>query len=221
MKNMVYVSVFVVLVSLSLSAFAQEVSWEIKLHSTDIEDLEAEVTEYMEAGYVPIGISYDDVELYLLYIHDPDVEATAWSITWYDSKDALQEGITEKMEEGYIPCGITYTGDLFYVLCIQMESSADAWYLIPSAQNLPALEKAIQPDVSNGYVPMGIATYQDEYWTLLVRIPGTTITRWRIESYEVGDHPDLINDAIEAGYLPWGMAYHANAAQVDILYVGF
>jgi hypothetical protein len=211
----------VVLFGLGLSAYAQEISWEIKQHSTDIDDLEAEVTEYMESGYVPVGISYDNVELYILYVHDPSVEASAWSIEWYDSTDTLQAGITEYMNDGYIPHGITYTGELFYVLYIQMENSADAWLLIPSSQNLPAVEKAIQPDVSQGYVPMGIATYKGEYWTLLVRIPGTTIKRWSIESYKVGSHADLINAAIEQGYLPWGLTYNSKTGRIDILYVGF
>lgn len=221
MKKSLCVSLFVILFSLSLSVCAQDISWEIKQHSPDNETLEAEITEYMEEGYVPVGISYDNVELYILYIHDPSVEATAWQIKWYSNQDTLQDGMTENMNDGYVPIGITYTGDLFYVLYIQMESSADAWYLIPSAQNLQAVEKAIQPDVSQGYVPMGIATYRNEYWTLLVRIPGTTIKRWAIETYQVGSHEDLINAAIEQGYLPWGMTYNAKTGLIDILYAGF
>ena len=212
------------LISVGLSMYAinvsaQTVSWEIVKHSTDINTLKGEVTEYTNQGYVPVGITYDNVELYILYVQVEGLEIEAWWLGWYDDRDTIQKGITDKMNEGYVPTGITYTGDKFYVLYVKTKSSATAWQLVPSALNLNAVKQAIQPYIDQGYVPTGISKYGKEYWTLLLETPDTSITKWKIETYVVGKHGDEINANIEQGYVPWGLEYRGK--QIDILYVGF
>ena len=218
MKKLLSISLFVSIIVFSCSVYAQPI-WEIKQHSTTIEVLEDEVTEYMNNGYVPFGITYDNVELYLLYVYTPDFGAEAWSINWYDSWDEVENGITDMGNQNYIPTGITYTGEQFYVLYIQVENSATAWRLESSAVDLQSVHDAIQPYVSQGYVPIGITAFEGEYWTLLLKIPDTTIQSWLLESYVVGNHADGINANVDEGYIPWGIMYRDD--MVDILYVGF
>jgi hypothetical protein len=67
--------------------------------------------------------------------------------------------------------------------------------------------------------PCGITSFENEYWTLLLNIPGTTIKRWLLETYEVGTHGPRINRNIEQGFIPWGIMYRGD--EIDILYVGF
>jgi hypothetical protein len=214
--SLLWISVFI---GLSFKASAQIISWEIKQHSTDLQTLKEEVTEYVNDGYVPLGITYDNVELYILYVRDPEFGMEAWSIEWYDNRDAIQKGITGNMNKRYIPTGITYTGDQFYVLYVKTESSVTAWQLIPSAADLNSVKRAIQPYVNQGYVPTGISLLKDEYWTLLLQIPDTQVKKWKIETYPVGAHADGINSNIKQGYIPWGIEYRGT--QIDILYIGF
>jgi len=199
---------------------AQMINWEIKQHSTDIELLEQEVTNYVNNGYIPLGLSYDNVELYILYVRDPDFGMEAWSIEWYENKTEIQNGITDNMNQGYVPTGITYTGDLFYVLYVMIESSATAWQLIPAALDLDAVHDAIQPYIVQGYLPSGITAFEGEYWIMLLHIPDTTAEYWKIEAYETGRHGDEINRNIERGFFPWGLMYRSDRG-VDILYVNF
>lgn len=220
MKKFIFVNVCVFMLLLTLNTSAQTISWEIRQHSTDLELLEKEVSSYINNGYVPLGITYDNVELYLLYVQDWDFGLEAWSIEWYEGPDDIQNGITENMNNGYIPTGISHTGDLFYVLYVKVESSAEAWQLIPSGTDLQDVQREIQPIVQQGAVPVGITAYEGEYWTLLLDIPDTTVKYWRIESYETGAHVDGINQNIEEGYMPWGIIYRHDRG-VDILYVGF
>ncbi|GAK59434.1 hypothetical protein U27_06419 [Candidatus Vecturithrix granuli] len=220
MKKLLQLSACLFLLILSVNVSAQMLSWEIKQHSNDLDLLKKEVNEYIKNGYVPLGITYDNVELYILYLQERDFGLEGWLIEWYDGRDEIQNGITENMNNGYIPTGITYTGDLFYVLYVKAKSSADAWQLIPSGTNLKAVQRAIQPIIDQGYVPVGITAYQGEYWTLLLLIPDTTVKYWRIESYETGAHIEGINRNIEQGYMPWGLIYRHDRG-VDILYVGF
>lgn len=222
MKKLVNFGLAVFIMLFALQTSAQVIPWEIKLHSTEISILEQEVTAYANEGYVPLGITYDDIELYILYVQDPVLGMQAWSLEWYEDRTEVQNGITDNMEYGYIPTGITYTGDLFYVLYIQVESSAGAWQLVPSDSNsLQSVQNAIQPYIDQGYIPFGITALEDEYWTLLLNVPTSTASYWMIETYPVGNHGDNITENIEQGYYPWGLMYNSNAGLIDLLYVSF
>ncbi|MDY0096264.1 MAG: hypothetical protein RBT80_26520 [Candidatus Vecturithrix sp.] len=220
MKKLLQISAYLFFLILPMAAPAQMLSWEIKQHSTDLELLKKEVNSNINNGYVPLGLTYDNVEFYILYIQEWDFGLEGWLIEWYEDDEEIQDGITENMNKGYIPTGISYTGDLFYVLYVKVESSAEAWQLIPSGTNLQAVQRAIQPIIDQGYVPVGITVYEGEYWTLLLLIPDTTVKYWRIESYTTGAHTEGINRNIEQGYMPWGIIYRHDRG-VDILYVGF
>lgn len=220
MKKIVLISLIIGCVcGITVSASAQLISWEIKQHSTNVEELESEVTDYVYSGYVPLGITYNEDELYVLYVQDDSFGMQAWSIEWYDDWSKVQSGITANMEQYYIPTGITYTGELFYVLYIQVDSTASAWQLTPSTTDLQSVQDAVQLYVDQGYVPVGITAFNGQYWTLLLYIPNTTVQAWMIERYAVGMHGDAINENIEMGYVPWGILYRGDA--IDVLYVGF
>jgi hypothetical protein len=199
---------------------AESPFWEIKLHSTELEVLKAEVTEYCDAGLLPVGMSYNGNELYLMYIEATDLTIEAWLINWYDNETDLQYGINATMEEGYIPTGLSYIGEQFFVLYVKTENSAKAWQLVPSGVNLSAVKKAIQSYVDNGYVPSAVAFFDNQYWTLLLDTPGTTIKKWLLETYKTGTHGQKIDERIEEGYIPWGLEY-SGTDRIDILYIGF
>jgi hypothetical protein len=214
------VSLLFCLLALALMALAQTIRWEIKQHSTDIDVLESQVTAYLNQGYVPLGITYDNKELYILYIQDKDLNTEAWMIEWYDNRQAIKDGISDMLKKGYVPTGITYTGDQLYVLYVKMENNVTSWQLEPSGTNLTEVQKIIQPWADKLYVPTGITFWQDQYWTLLLKTPGTTVKGWMIETYDVGKHGDLINANIRRGYIPWGLEYSGDK-RIDILYVKF
>lgn len=213
-------SLFFCLLALALMASAQTIRWEIKLQSTDLDTLKTQVTAFLNQGYVPLGITFDNKELYILYIQAGDVDVEAWRIEWYDNRQAVNDGISGFLKKGYVPTGITYTGDQLYVLYLKMENNVTAWRLEPSGTSLSSVRKAVQPWADKLYVPSGITFWQDQYWTLLLKTPGTTAKSWLIESYEVGTHGDLINDNIRREYIPWGLEYSGDK-RIDILYVKF
>ncbi len=219
MKKSIAVSIVIVLIGLSLPVHAQKISWEIRLHSTDITMLEKEITAYTSQGYIPLGITYDNAELYIMYVQVPEFGLKAWYLEGYKTETELQNGITNTMNRGYMPTGITYTGEQFYVLYVLVDNSAQAWQLVRTKSGSDALQKALQPYVSKKYLPVGITTYGEAYWTLLLQIPNTTATSWKIESYATGTHGDGVNRHLEAGNIPWGIDYRGT--DIDILYVGF
>lgn len=214
------IGLIVALAALSLPAASQTITWEIKLHSTDLQKLEAEVQDFIQRGYRPMGITYDNRELYILYLYEPNFEISSWLIEWYSSLDEVEQKVTANMKRKLVPMGITYTGDKFYFLYLETESSATAWQLEPSGTDLASVQDAVAPFSAKGYVPVGITFYQNEYWTLMLKIPGTTVKNWLIESYEVGQHGPAIDAVIQRGYIPWGLEYSGDK-RIDILYVSF
>lgn len=208
------------LAALCLPAAAQSLNWEIKLHSTNTKVFEAEVSRYIQNGFRPMGITYDNRELYVLYIQDPDFEIASWLLEWYSGLDELQNSVTANMRRGLVPMGVTYTGDKFYILYLETGSSAAAWRLERSGTDLESVQNAVAPYSAQGFVPVGITFFQDEYWTLMLKVPGTAVKNWLIESYEAGEHAPGINAAIERGYMPWGLEYSGDK-RIDILYVAF
>jgi hypothetical protein len=217
-KIRTYLLVLLVL-CLSMMLQAQEISWEIKKHDTNLETLKGEVTAMIEKGFMPFGLTFNNVELYVFYMNNTGIEVESWSINWYDSQSEMQDGLTESMNEGFLPTGIAYTGDRFYVLYIETESTAEAWRMQPSDRGLDSVQSAIQPYLDQGYVPFGITSFEGEYWTLMLKVPTTAIKSWLLETYEVGTHAPPINQNIEQGNIPWGIMYRGN--EIDILYVGF
>jgi hypothetical protein len=197
---------------------AQNINWEIKRHNTHLESLKAEVTDFMQQGYVPMGLSYDNVELYILYVKGLGQEVEGWLIEWYQNRDELLEGISGEMKKGYLPTGIAYVGDTIYVLFIHSKNTATNWRIEPSETDLRKVQEKIQPWVSQGYFPMDITANEDTYVTLLVELERTVIKSWTIERYEVGAHGDAINAKIREGYIPWGIMVRGNV--IDILFVG-
>jgi hypothetical protein len=208
------------LAALCLPAASQTVNWEIKLHSTNLKTLEAEVNGMMRNAFRPMGITYDNRELYILYIQDPDFAVSSWLIEWYSTLDELQKKVTANMRRGLVPMGVTFTGDKFFILYLETESTATHWQLEPSGTDLESVQSAVAPWSAQGYVPVGITFFRDEYWTLMLKIPGTAVKNWLIESYEVGQHGESVNEAIRRGYLPWGLEYSGDR-RIDILYVAF
>jgi hypothetical protein len=214
-----FITALLMILCVSVLLSAQTISWEVKKHNTHLETLKGEVTAMMQKGFIPLGLTFDNVDLYALYVNNTGLDVQSWSINWYDSQSELQQGLSESLNQGFVPTGITYTGDRFYILYLETKSSADAWRMEPSERALSAVQNAIQPYVDRGYIPFGITSYEGEYWTLLLHVPGTAIKRWLLETYEVGNHGPKINGNIELGYIPWGIMYRGS--EIDILYVSF
>jgi len=212
---------FVFLLFFSFSCIhlsAQNIEWEIKSHSTRLETLKEEVTANMQRGFVPIGLTYDNVELYILYIKGLGQEVEGWLIEWYNNRDELLEGISGEMNKGYLPTGIAYAGDTIYVLFIHSKNTATSWRIEPSETDLRKVQEKIHPWIDQGYFPMDITSNEGTYVTLLVALERTVIKSWTIERYEVGTHGDAINANIRQGFIPWGIMYRGDV--IDILYVG-
>ncbi len=123
----------------------QTISWEIKKHSTNMTRFEAEVSGYVKRGCVPVGLTYDKREIYVMYLQGIEVEVSAWRMAWYDTVDGIREGINGKIAEGFIPSAITYTGDSFFVLFIKTPGQVLAWQIVPSSADLEDVGRKLKP----------------------------------------------------------------------------
>lgn len=154
MKKINTCLILLMVLCMSLMLSAQTIGWEIKKHSTHLETLKNEVTAMMQEGFLPLGLTFNNVDLYVLYVNNTGLDVKSWSINWYDSQSEMQEGLTDSMNQGNLPVGITYTGDKYYLLYIETESPADAWRMQPSGRALDAVQAAIQTYLDRGYIPL-------------------------------------------------------------------
>ena len=207
-------------ITFASNALAQ-IPWNLNAHSTEIGAFKNEMSIMANSGWTPVGISWNNNQMFVLYLGGNPFNMSAWNLEMYNSTDKLQNGITANMNQGYFPTGISYLGNVFYVIFIKTGSNAQAWQIIPSNADLNSVQNAIQPYISQNYLPCGITRFGNEYYTLLVLIPDTTAKSWEIIPYNAVDIEvqNGVNNAVNKGMVPWGFMYIGNL--INVLYVGF
>ncbi|MCU0241719.1 MAG: hypothetical protein MUF51_04785, partial [Vicinamibacteria bacterium] len=170
----------------SAASYAQTIEWEIKKHSTNMATFTKEVSAYVNQGHVPVGLTYDKREMYLLYVRGLGIEVSAWQMDWYDSEDKITQGINGRIAEGYLPTAISYTGESLYVMFVKTPNQVQAWKIVASTLDLKDVEAKLKPYLAQNYIPAGITFYGKNYWTLLIKSRKSTIKKYLIESYKLG-----------------------------------
>lgn len=207
----------VLLLAAYLPLFAQSgPNWQLIRHDNNRERLKTEVTGFANRGLVPVGVTVSTGNIYILYLRDASIRFQAWELNWFGDRDSLQSGITGKMREGFIPVGLHFDGTQFFVLFIKTRFNATHWKIMPGGSEPAAIKQAIDPLTADFYVPMDLTRHEDRTYTLLVRIPGTTIRQWSIETF-AADNAAItpgIDAKVSAGWSPWGLDVTADGVRI-------
>lgn len=202
-------------------AKAQMYYWEIFEHSSNENRLQTEVTNFMENGFLPVGISFFRNKLTTFYLGKDILDASAWRIVPYASAGLLKSGIESMSESGYMPMGLSYTKGMFYVMFIQTSASFSRWAIIPSSLSLKSLKRKIRPYVKDGYIPFGLGSNRGQLLTLLVETDALDVSQYSVEAYPIKRKTiqTSIDRNIENGFKPWGFLHHGS--QVFVVYLDF
>lgn len=217
MKKLLSVSFCVCLVLISVNVFAQAIECIIEEHSTEAEQLKADIRKNLELGYIPEGLTYDGNHLYMMYLKEPDVTLTEWSLEWYNAQDELEKGLSDKMNAGFYPTAISAVKGQIFVFYTKEEGvSITAYSFAPVTWD--TMEDDLAADIEEGFAPVGIAVMEDgQYFVLMVTMPGLEFDEWLVEHYEMGQHQQAIDDNIANGYIPVG--FEAGDNWVHVLYL--
>ena len=206
----------------ALPGFSEQIAWQIIGHDIQQQGLKTEIVKYANRGFVPMGISYHDQKLYVLYLHGEGLAIKGWNLEWYLSTEELSEGLNRNISEGFSPSGISDTGDLFFVLYIKTDGIQKSWNFVQTPLQPDKYGILMQPVLQESYIPVGITKLNGEYWSLVIKkASGEPAKLVHLE--ELSSEDDAINKVVIArlkqGLLPWGLKY--NGDSLLILFVRF
>jgi hypothetical protein len=218
MKRFLWSGMAFFLLMMSVNAMAGgDMECYIYKQSTDIPKLKKEITQNVENGLIPEGISYDGNELYVMYMTEPNTVMKSWSLEVYENDKELKAGLDKNMENGLFPTGMTANGGNIFVLFTEEEGLKVTGYSFINT-SWETMEEDLKDDFDEGYIPVGIAVDEEgNYFVLMVTIENTKVTEWNVEEYAVGEHQDAIDKKIAEGYFPCG--FEAGDDWVHVLYV--
>jgi hypothetical protein len=202
------------------SAEAQSIVWEIKQHSRDPIDFNAEINSKLESGFVPAGLSCSGKDVYILYVQGVNVSVSGWRLEGYATAQEMEAAVAARVKEGFFPAGISRTEEKLYIFFIKTGMPMGEWKIISTTPEIGDVESNVRSFVEKGYVPAGVTFFKDEYWTLVIAGSPVKPDKWLIDVYDASDFKEKINRNIERGFVPWGFEY-SGGKRIDILYLGF
>lgn len=213
-------ALFFVALGLSLQAFtAHAYYWEFREHSVAPAQIQNEISGFISRGYVPVGLTFLQGRLNILYVNDGNQTTDAWYLGEYGNQNQLQRGLDDMGRQGYTPMGLSYYNSFFYVIYVRTRVPINRWALITSGLSLNSLQREISPYTSSGFIPFGLASTSQQFLTLLVDTNGINASAWTIEEYALNRNAVMqgLNNNEAIGNIPWGFLHHGG--RVYILYL--
>ncbi len=126
----------------------------------DRTEIQNGITNSMNQGYIPTGISYTGDLFYVLYIMLEN-SATAWQLVPADlDLSAVHDEIQPYIEQGYIPTGITaFEGEYWTMLLHIPNTTAEYWKL--EAYDTGQHGNEIDRNLEQGFFPWGMLYRSD------------------------------------------------------------
>ncbi len=136
-------------------------NWSLETY-TDVYSLQNGITNYLNGGYSPMGISFTDRgELHVLYILS-NLQVTAWQLVESElDLGSVSEDVHPYIHENYIPVGITVFGGMYYTLLVQVPDTDQVnWTIEGYEDNTQTVSQGINYMASQGLVPFGFLNEQ-------------------------------------------------------------
>ncbi len=213
------ISAITVLVLCFYAFSAQAYYWEFKEHGTSPAQIKREIDSFIRNGYMPVGLTFLQGRLNMLYVNDGSLSTNAWHLGEYGSQGQLKNGLNQMTNKGYTPMGLSYNRGFFYVIYIATTTPVKRWAVITSGLNLQSLQREIRPYTSNGYVPFGLGSTATQFLTLLVKTTGIDVSRWSIMEYALNRNviKNMLNRNAAMGNIPFGFLHHGGRVYLVFL----
>lgn len=172
-----------------------------------------------KTGMIPVGISYYDHKLYILFNDGTQVGASAFYIQVLKNSSALQiqEAIQEVVNKGWIPFDITDTQREVIILYLRCKVSIDEWKIVKSKKDWESIQNTVRSHRS--FFPLGISFGTLNAYILLIRSADSNLQAWVIRN--VGQTDAVVKTTVRKmmakGYMPYGFEY--KGGQVGIVFL--
>ena len=131
-------------------------SWNLEWYENS-ESLQTGISNNMEQGYFPMGISFtDNGNLYVLYIMS-QLSATAWQLVESEMElNSVANDLQPYIHEHYVPVGITIYGGMYYTLMAQLpDAQMTNWTIEGYEDNNYTIKQSVNAKANSGLIPFG------------------------------------------------------------------
>jgi len=172
-----------------------------------------------KTGMIPVGISYYNKKLYILFNDGKQVGASAYYIQVLKSSSLqrIQGAIQEVVSRGWIPFDITDTQREVIILYLKCKVRINEWKIVKSKKDWAAIQNTVTSHRS--FFPLGISFGPLNAYILLIRSTSSNLQGWVIRN--VGQTDAVVKAAVKMmmakGYMPYGFEY--KGGQVGIVFL--
>lgn len=172
-----------------------------------------------KTGMIPVGISYYNKKLYLLFNDGKQVGASAYYIQVLKGRSSLQiqRAIQLVVKRGWIPFDITDTQREVIILYLKCKVKIDEWKIVRSKKDWTSIQNTVTSYRS--FFPLGISFSAIDAHILLIRSNASNLQGWMIRN--VGGTNIAVKAAVKVmmakGYMPYGFEYRGG--QVGIVFL--
>ncbi len=183
--------------------------WELQVHSQDIEEATVEISQWVEAGYLPVGLEHAPgrpvMVMYTQNINTPISEVSLHTIT---DMNGLGGEMNALLEAGYVPMGMASHADGVTLLLVRTEIPVLDWGLATTRFNLQSISMEIRRRAIQGFSAWAISNHGDQAWLLFLREADAAPDRQlSVQSYVF--NPDNYVPGIDSAtsnlLFPWGI----------------
>ena len=135
---------------------AQE--WLLMEARADIDRFEADVSQYVLDGYLPVGLDVSaGIGLSVLLVRTPDYQSTGWRIEEASSAADATAEFTELIRSGYLLMDVSLDGDRVIGLFSLTPAIVTGWRIAPSQRSFVAATRLVADHASEGFTAWGIS----------------------------------------------------------------
>lgn len=137
-------------------------AWTLQWYN-DANSLQSGITQWMNNGYVPMGISFTDQgKLYAIFIQC-QVQGTAWQLVESNMDlNSVSNDLQPYIQQDYIPFGISVYQGKYYTLMVQAtDTGLKSWTIEGYAFNQDIITQNINQKATEGMIPFGYLKKDD------------------------------------------------------------
>ncbi|NBB91468.1 MAG: hypothetical protein GVY23_09760 [Spirochaetes bacterium] len=187
----------------------EQPAWAFAEHSFTDEDLRVEISQFLQNGYVPVGMeSEPDGTLRVLYALNTWFEFSNWAIQEFTNLGNLNAEMTAVLQEGWLPMAMSATDDGLQVLFIETDIQLDAWQIATGPLSVDSALATLESWRNDGYTPWALTlTPDDEVWYLFLQTDAVPNRAALFNGFENSQAAITqgINSDIEEAWYPWGL----------------
>lgn len=183
--------------------------WDLQLHSSDIGVAIEEISEWVQEGYLPVGLEWAPGRP-ILVAYTQNINAPITEVSLYTIGDMEQLGpeMSRILREGLVPMGMARHEDGLTLLLVRTTIPIRNWGLVTVPFNLVAIESEIDRREAQGYSAWALSDYEAEAWLLFLQeAPNAPRRIATVQSYlfDADSYISGIDSATSNRLIPWGI----------------